>query len=275
MIRWSAVPATARSSWIALSIGLAVLGQSAAAPAIARAHHPLVDEGRRLYEEAEFVAALDALGRAEAARDLAPEDLAVLFETRALVRLAMRDEEAMRADLRRLVAIAPDHRIGAGAHPDVMRALAEVRASGAGSPRVVATASASPSGVTIEARAENDWAGVVRSVRATGRVQGAAAWESATDAGLFVTAAAGDVVEYHLEAIGPGGVVVARSGSEAAPLRAGAGPAVAAGGGLEAWPFLVAGGAALLVGAVIVIAVVMTQDGGTVQTDVAPFTVRF
>jgi hypothetical protein len=174
--------------------------------------HPIVEEGHRLYEEAEFVAALDALSRAEAADDLELDDLIVLFETRALVQSAMGHDDAMREDLQRLVAVAPDHTVGPEAHPDVRRALAEIRAEGHGELRVRASTEATEAGVTIRVEIENDWAHVVRELRTIGRVRGAPSWERAIDAPLLVPASGAALVEYYAEAVGPGGVVLARSG---------------------------------------------------------------
>jgi hypothetical protein len=260
---------TARTS---LPLSVAVWAAAAwASPARVLAH-PLVDEGQRLYEEAEFVAALDALGRADHATDLEREDLERLFEIRALVHLAMGNTDAMRTDLQRLAALAPDHSLPRSAPPDVARAFAEIRGQSPGAVRVLATTEASPAGVTIAARAENDWASIVRTVRVSGRVQGAPSWEHATDAPLLV-ATSGGVVEYYAEAIGPGGVVVARTGSASEPLRAaGAG---GGGGGGEAWPWvLVALGVAVVAGGVVV-GVVLGTESGTPVTQVEPFTVRF
>lgn len=264
----------ARENVSSLGLAVALCAITVLAPAATALAHPLVDEGKRLYEEAEFARALDALGRAEAASDLAVDDVVRLFETRALVHLAMGHEDRMRADLRRLVAIAPTHAPGRDAPPDVMRAIEQIRAERHGLLRVIASTEAAPAGITIGVRVENDWADVVREVRTVGRVQGGTDWLQARDAPLLVTTTAGDVVEYYAEAIGPGGAVLARSGSESEPLRA-AGPGAGGGGEAEVWPWIVVGvGVALAAGA-IVTAVVLTSGSGTVSTQVEPFTVRF
>ncbi len=245
------------------------------APARAAAHE-LVDEGRRLYEEAEFVAALDVLGRAVAGSDLDVEDVVLVFETRALVHLAMGQADAMREDLRRLAAIRPDHALPSVAPPDLVTAFAEVRAASAGAPRVPLTTEATTLGVTVTARVENDSASLVREVRISGRAAGGASWERATGAPLFVPTPEGEVVEYYAEAIGPGGAVIARTGEEDAPLRAApAAVAAAPSGGMEAWPWIVGGVGVAVVAAVVVTVVVLSTGGGQSGTDVAPFTVRF
>ena len=259
------------AAWVLATLTLV----SIAAPATALAH-PLVDEGRRLYEEAEFVQALDTLGRAEGQSDLTLADLEVLFEQRALVNVALGNQDAVRADLRRLLAVAPDHHLARGAPPDVARLFAELRAESTGAVRVVATTESSADGVTVLVRAENDWAGVVRAVRTSGRVVGTSDWDSSTDAPLLVATVPGDRVEYFAEAIGPGGAVLARSGSADAPLSAAAGAAAPiAASNEEIWPFIVGGVGGLVVIGVIIAVVVVATSPPTVQTQLSPFTVRF
>ncbi|MDQ3035559.1 MAG: hypothetical protein M3Y87_24345 [Myxococcota bacterium] len=265
-----------RANIVRVGLALAVCAGALVAPVGTALAHPLVDEGRRHYEEAEFARALDALGRAEAASDLEVDDVVMLFETRALVHLATGDEDAMRADLRRLVAIAPTHAPGRDAPPDVMRAIQQIRAERHGLLRVLPSTEAAAAGITIAVRVENDWADVVREVRTSGRVQGATDWQQVRDASLLVTTAAGDVVEYYAEAIGPGGAVLARSGSDDDPLRvAGSDAPVQAGGEAEVWPWIVGGALVALAAGAIVTAVVLTSDSGTVSTQVEPFVVRF
>lgn len=256
-----------------IAVGAALVALVAFTPGRAAAH-ALVDEGRRLYEEADFVASLDVLGRAAAGDDLSVDDLADLFEVRALVHLAMGNGEQMREDLRRLAAIRPEHALPAVAPPDVVSAFAELRTASSGSPRLTASTESTALGVTVTVRLENDPLSLVREVRISGRTTGGA-WERATDAPLFVPTPAREIVEYYAEAIGPGGAVIASSGRAGEPLRAA--PVVVAetgGGGLEAWPFIVAG-AGVVVAVVVIVTVVVVTGEGSNETDVAPFTIRF
>lgn len=275
MIRSAVVRVTRSIAGVALGAALAVFAW--AIPEHASAH-ALVDEGRRLYEEeADFVAALDVLGRAAAGTDLSADDLVDLFETRALVYLAMGRDDDMRADLRRLAAIRPDHALPSTTPPDVVAAFADLRASSPGAPRLTATLEPSALGVTITVRLDNDPAGLVREVRISGRAPGGD-WERATGAPLFVATPSGGVVEYYAEAVGPGGAVIARSGEASAPLRAAPISAAAGsgGGGDEVWPWIVGGaGAAVVVAVVVTVVVLTTSGGGASGTDVSPFVVRF
>jgi len=247
-------------------------------PSLARAHE-LVDEGRRLYEEAEFVEALDVLGRAASGTDLTLPELVELLELRALAHSAVGDEPAVREDLRTLAAVAPEHTLPRGMPPDVQRMFTEIRASATGSPRLIATPSvagpATGNGVIVAVTVENDWASVVRAVRIRGRVEEGAYLE-ATDAPLFVAAPLGTVISYYAEAIGPGGAVVATAGSVESPLSyAGAEERAGEGGELDPWPFVIAGGAALVLGVIIAIVVVATSGAPSSNTQVEPFVVRF
>jgi hypothetical protein len=229
--------------------------------------HPLVDEGRAAYEEAEFVAALAALSRAEAAADLSIEDLVELYELRAVVHLAMRNEEAMSVDLRRLVAVAPEHAIDTRAPPEVRRAFEEARAASGGPLRLVVEARARESGVTISAETRNDSENLVREIRIAGRTPGADAWEEVSDAPLLV--AADGVVEYYVEAIGPGGAVLASRGSADDPLRAAPEDATAPeiveeDGGVSGWVFVGIGAGVLAVaGAAVALFFVLSPDADT------------
>lgn len=229
--------------------------------------HPLVDEGRAAYEQAEFVAALEALARAEAADDLVVQDLVELYELRAVVHLAMRNAEAMSADLRRLVAIAPDHSIDARAPPEVRRAFEDARSAAGGALRLVVEARSRASGVTISAEARNDGENLVREIRIVGRARGGE-WETVSDAPLLV---AGDgIVEYYVEAVGPGGAVLESRGTADDPLRAAPEDATAPetdeddGGGPSGWIFVgIGAGVLAAAGAAIALVFVLSPDADT------------
>ncbi len=267
--------ASERFASLALS-SIAIAALALLSPCEVRAH-ALVDEGRRLYEEAEFVEALDVLGRAASGDELELPDLIELLELRALVHSAVGDEPAVREDLRTLAAVAPEHTLPRGMPPDVQRTFTEIRASATGSPRLVATPSvagpATGNGVVIEVRVENDWASVVRAVRIRGRAEGD--YLEAVDAPLFVAAPLGAVITYYAEAIGPGGAIIATAGSAEAPLSYAGAEERPGEGGIDPIPFVIAGGAALALGAIIAIVVVATSGPTSDTTQVEPFVVRF
>lgn len=251
-----------------------------AGPSAALAHD-LVEQGRASYEEASFVDAIDAFARAEAAADLTVDDLAEMYEVRALVHLAMGNEDAMRADLERLAAVAPQHELDRRVLPEVQRAFADVRANRGAPLRIRPEVSGDAAAVTIRAEVENDSAQLVREVRIIGRA-GGGELASASDAPLTIVPDGALLVEYHVLAVGPGGAVLASAGSEAEPLR----HRVASeeeeeeeaedDGGGSALPWILVGAGVLVVAAVVILAVVLVGGGDSEgNTTVDPFVVRF
>ncbi len=88
--------------------------------------HPLVDEAIEAYEGADFESALQAFQEAASNADLTVEELLQLFEMRALVYHALENEEAMRQDLERLIAVRPSYRLGRLAPPPVQETFDEL-----------------------------------------------------------------------------------------------------------------------------------------------------
>lgn len=95
-------------------------------PGTARAH-PMLDRAVEAYEEADFEQALRTFDTAARNADLSVEELLQLFEMRALVHHALGDDAAMRADLRRLVAVRSSYELSRLAPPSVREAFEEVR----------------------------------------------------------------------------------------------------------------------------------------------------
>jgi hypothetical protein len=270
--------------WVAF-VALSVV---ALAPALAHAH-PLVDEGERKYEDADFQGALDAFARAEAATDLTRADLVRLYTRRAMVHHAMQHPDELEADVFRLANLDRAVRLPRAAPPAVRRAYEQAVARVASLLRVDVEAEAMPGGTRLVARVSDDNAGLVQSLRVRARTAGGA-WRRTDRATLEVPAAAGATVEYVAEAVGPGGAVLAQAGTDDAPLRTtlapalvdavttpvaatttangGAAPATApapgpqpasprdaaprAEGGAPVWPWLVAGGVVLAAAVVVV-----------------------
>jgi len=100
---------------------------STAFPAYA---HPLVEEGIRAYEDADFDAALDAFRRAEQSSDLGRADLIDLLHNRALVFFALADTASMEGDLRRLAAVDREHILGSSVPPPVRESFERIREEG-------------------------------------------------------------------------------------------------------------------------------------------------
>lgn len=175
-----------------------------------------VSEARRLYEEAEFAAAVAALDRAEASDSLGHAGLLQALELRLYLHLATGGAGQMRTDLLRLLTVDPDYQAGAEAPPEAAQMLAQLRAE-IGPPLAVhASATLNGSAVSIEGSVENDEVGITRDVRVSARVGSADVTVASRSAILRV--ATGDTVAYWAEAIGPGGAVLARDGDAGSPL---------------------------------------------------------
>lgn len=218
-----------------------------------------VDRARRLYEEAEFQAAADAVGRAEAASGLAREDLVALLELRLLLDVATGEQARIREDALRLVSLAPDYRPGDEIPPEVREVLEAVRAEAGSGVEVRASAIAGDGQVTVDAAVSNDPAELTREIRVTTRVDAEDTGVAAPPVHLSLPA--GATLRYFAEAVGPGGVVVARHGTPTEPLVfAGLGSAVA--GGDDATPWIVTGVVlgVLLVAGGVVLGVVLASE---------------
>ena len=198
-----------------LLLPLAVL---LALPSTALAH-PLVEEGRSRFEEADFQGALRALRGAERADDLTREDVIRLLETRALVYRALQDEARLEAALRALGTVDSDHAFSPEVPPEVSERFTHLKERLPGALRLEVDVRPIPGGLAVEAAAHNDVEGLVRHVRVYARPEDGR-WQSAEDQRLTVLASPGSRVIWYAQAIGPGGAVLASRGTETAPETA-------------------------------------------------------
>ncbi len=260
------------------------------APAVALAH-PLIEEGKRKYEEADFQGALDAFARAEQATDLTRDDIVQLYTRRAMVHHAMRHPEDLEADAFRLANLDREVRLPRSAPPPVRRAYEQAVARVTALLRVDVEAAVMPGGTRLVARVTDDNAGLVQALRVRARTAGGV-WRRSERASLEFPAAAGATVEFVAEAVGPGGAVLATAGTDAAPLRMTIASAVAAvtvetraegagdaatggaaaqapaggapsdeGGGMSPWPWVIGGGVALVAAAIVIVLLVPGTQG--------------
>jgi hypothetical protein len=237
------------AAWAAVSISLVPLTASA---------HPLVDEGRRLYENGELLPALEVFGRAQAGDDLTLADLTEVFELRALVYRILGDEGAVEAELRRLAAIAPDHQFSQEVPPEVRETFVRMRARNRGRIEIRVEVDASGGSVALSARAHNDVAGLVDRIEIAGRT--ASQWAVDRAGTLSLEASPGERIEFYARAIGPGGVVLATLGDEDDPESRVIEDT--SGGGLSGWVWLgIIGGSALVVAGVVVAVLLATAPG--------------
>ncbi len=202
---------------LARSLGmLGMLGVLGAATAARAQSSAIVAEGRRLYESGNLGGALDRLTAAEARDDLTRDNLIELLETRVLIHRVQGDQDGLIADLRTLVAIAPERPASEEFPPEVRNQMTRMRASAGRRIEVRSEVSETDEGVVARAEVVTDAARVARTARVHVRQAGDAAFRS-SDRPLTLRDVHG-VVEHYAEAIGPGGVVVARDGTSDAPL---------------------------------------------------------
>ena len=257
-------------------------------PTVALAH-PLIDEGKRKYDEADFQGALDAFTRAEQATDLSREDLVQLYIRRAMVHHAMQHPEDLEADVFRLATLDRGLTLPRSAPPPVRRAYEAAVARVTAPIRLDVEVQPMPGGIKLIARVTDDNAALVQSLRVRARTQDGS-WRTSDRASMEVPAAAGATVEYVAEAIGPGGAVIATAGTVAEPLTATAGAAIGpgpdpgegagslsgprpgpgrepgGGGGGSSLPWALGIGGGVVVVAVVIVLIVVLSPSGTNQS---------
>ncbi|MBX3270230.1 MAG: hypothetical protein KF729_08210 [Sandaracinaceae bacterium] len=194
---------------------LAVLVAWLALPAVASAH-PLVERATALVLDGDYERARELLDEAWGRDDLSRDDLVGLLEARALLAHGAGDGAGLDHALRALASFAPTHRFGARFPPDLAARSVAIGRTMGGSLRVSTSTLPSPAGVRLEARTEHDAASIVRRLRYRVFEPARGEWREVTPP---VDAAAGRELLVFVEAIGPGGAVVATAGSADAPLR--------------------------------------------------------
>lgn len=170
---------------------------------------------RQLVEEGEFERAAAAFAEAMRASVLSREELIGLLEARALLAHAQRDDAALDEALSGLASIVPTHRFDASFPPDLAVRSVEVGRRMRGRLSVEVQIVPSGTGVRLGPRVEHDPGALVRAVRIRVLDPTTGAWTVAEGP---VEAAAGRRVHAYVEAIGPGGVVLARRGSPEDPI---------------------------------------------------------
>ncbi len=241
-----------------------VLGVTASASANDDLEHAIA-----AFNEADFDGALAAFARAEASERLTREELTELLARRAGVHVALGNDEATRTDLATLAALEPNFVFGAWAPPQLRERFEQSRGE-ATRPTLAVTTHEGSDGRVFEASVDGAPDGLVRDTRIYVREPGALEWSSIGSG----ETADGEVLEYYAEAIGLGGVVVARVASREQPRRVGelAAPTVEDGGS-RSWRWWVIGGAAALaIGVVVGVAVAASGGDGSTTIERPVFT---
>jgi len=239
-----------------------------------------VDAGEVLVVEAEFEEALVLFDRAEAGVDLSRADLVRLVSARCLVRFAMDDGDGLSRDLTALASLAPDHRWGAEAPPEITSGFRAARRASTGPIEVLISHRPVASGVWLDAVVAHDDANLVREVRLFSR----------THEGAYRRAAPGPravppgvALQYYAELIGPGGAVIANVASPTAPDTTtpaldGLSAPISEDGNESRFPWLYVGvgvGAAILVAVLTAVLTAVVTNQSTDQSLRAPVAIGF
>jgi len=234
-----------------------------------------LDQARTHLANADFARAVRAYDRAEANDTLDRDALVSLYEGRATAHWALGHEDLARSDLRALGSIDPEHTFPPEAPPALREAFTQ---SAHDAIRMSITVDRSSSSTTVSAEVNADPAGLVRSLRWHGRVADGE-WQTEASATMTIDS---DHVEAYVEAIGPGGAVVARADLPAAPVEtaeiltpptATPTPTTPAPNNDWLWAGIAIGAGAAVIAIVVIIAIVATLPNDATQ--LAPPMLRF
>lgn len=226
--------------------------------------HPLVDEARHSYEQASLPEAIATLDRALAGNDLSLTDYIAALELRVLVHLADGSADALDNDLRFLAAIAGDRTLSPEIPPETRARYEQIRASQGGPLAAQAHLTPMSDGATIQVDALHVPVGLNVTVKIHVQVNDEDWQAPILNRTARVHAEMGSQIAYFVELIGPGGAVLASSGSEHEPIVAQLNRALNPAehrrdDGAPIWPYLV--GAGVVGAAAITVAVVLLAGG--------------
>lgn len=191
-----------------VALGILLFGST---PLVAQDARASLTEAGRLLDQARFEDAQRAFDVAlEATRGLDRAAVLEALRGRATASYARRDADGARRDLRALLSLEPALRLDRTAPPGLRRLLEEVRGE-ASVLDVRASAEAYPGGIELRAESTGE---LVRHLRVH-HDGGEGHWQSE---GARARVSSLDVVRYYVEAVGPGGAVIATYGSRERPL---------------------------------------------------------
>ncbi|MCS6797192.1 MAG: hypothetical protein NZ898_01455 [Myxococcota bacterium] len=180
---------------------------------------PTADDIERLYQDADLDSASAACRRIDEAEGWTRPRLVAALATCALVHSALQETAEQDLALARLVALEPSYRFDARATPQLVAALDRIRSAQREPIELTVRPELAPQGVRLVAQVRNDPGRLVRRVAIAGRVMPSRTWmRSENEPLLLVGHRPGAQVEYHAVATGPGGVEIARVGSEREPM---------------------------------------------------------
>jgi hypothetical protein len=231
---------------------------------VARANDD-IDEGKRLFDRAQFAEAVAAFDRAASGDDLSRDDLIELLEARALAHHASGHPDRAESDLAALLSLDPSFALTDLAPPALRRAFSRLSGEIAEPIAVSAEASSRDGRARVTTRVHGDVASLAREIRVHSRAEGARRWRS--DEGASVELEGEGRIEWWVEVVGPGAAPIGTEGSEEEPRAiAVAAPLLVANEDEDEdaspWPWiLLGGGLALAAGAAVVLYFVLSPSG--------------
>lgn len=167
------------------------------------------------YESGELETAEQALG--EVPQDsLSRDDVIQWLVYRALVAHVSGDAEELDASVLQLATLGENDPLGRRAPPPVRTAYENALQRVSDALSVDASASVQAGGVSVEARLRNDMGALIESIRVRARAPGGEWLSNDGEPRVFVPTT-GSTVELIVEAIGPGGSVMASQGTDEQP----------------------------------------------------------
>jgi len=225
--------------------------------------NPWIAEARRLGEEADFEAALQAFERAQREGGLSRPDVVELLAQRSIIYCALRDEPRMQLDLGRLAALEPEYRFGAEVLPQVRTTFDRLRLE-VEPLKLELWLRKEQQQLEISAQYGRPPPQLVLDDRVYGRIPGQP-WREAPGR-IAIANPERQPVEYYAEAFGPGGALLIARGSREQPLRfvyeGPAAQAAHAGNSTTLW-WILGGSAVLLAGATVLIVAMMSENDHT------------
>jgi hypothetical protein len=178
-----------------------------------------IERGRALLAAGDVAGALGVVGEAEARSDLPSGDLLALLALRGTAEAMSEDALALARTARAIVELAPAWHAPEGAPEAFRAALDEARIAQPEPPELDVDVYPAEGALRVVIECDDD-VDLVRGTRLAWRLGGERAWHRSEASEERIAGLAGTAIEYYVEALGPGGVVVAREGSARAPVRA-------------------------------------------------------
>lgn len=176
-----------------------------------------LERAEGLIEDAEFDTARGVLHAIAEGGGLSRPEVLRWLELQALLEFAVGREQPLRSALAGIASLDPTYALSSSRPPELSATLTEMSRASHGTISQRVDTQITGVGVVLRAAVENDPASLVRESRIFGRAEGESEWRVSSN-GELVIHAEDAAIAYYAVAIGPGGAILAREGSESAPV---------------------------------------------------------